>query len=87
MIKTLNEELNDWLDSDFSAFALAKCLGIMDENTNFPKKAKHVFWTNNPLGNMLHQTLEHLVELGFLEKDEELDAFRWKKDFNWDDRY
>ena len=41
-------------------------------------EAKWVYWSDNPLGNMLYGTLERLLELGALEKREEPDLqYRW----------
>jgi hypothetical protein len=42
------------------------------------KDVKWVYWSENPLGTMLHSTLERLSDLGVLEKREEPDVqYRW----------
>lgn len=59
--------------------ALAIALGLMTEETNYQVDAKYVFWSHNPIGNMLHDTLESLVRLGILETKEINDenCYRW----------
>jgi hypothetical protein len=87
MVNPLSDELADWNDWDGASYSLAISLGIMDKaKTPYMSAAKHVFWSDNPLGNMLHQTLEELVKLGFVEKNEE-DQYRWNKEFKWQDKY
>jgi hypothetical protein len=42
----------------------------------------HVFWSNNTIGDMLHDVLLQLVALGVLERREEPDEqFRWNTAF------
>jgi len=43
-------------------------------------EAKWIFWTDNPIGNMLHSILEILVEAGVLEKNED-EQYRYNPDF------
>ena len=60
---------------------LAQCLGIMPPQLQM-KDVKWVYWSENPLGTMLHSTLEQLSELGVLEKREEFDLqYRWYSDY------
>jgi len=76
-METLRVTLADWTDVDVSAHMLAQCLGIMPTQLRM-KEAKWVYWSENPLGTMLHNTLERLSDLGVLEKREEPDLqFRW----------
>jgi len=76
-MQTLRVALADWADFDVSAHALAQCLGIMPSGLGM-NEAKWVYWSDNPLGNMLYGTLERLSELGALEKREEPDLqYRW----------
>ena len=76
-METLRVALADWTDIDASAHVLAQCLGIMPSGLGM-NEAKWVYWSNNPPGNMLYGTLEHLLELGALEKREEPDLqYRW----------
>ena len=57
---------------------LAQCLGIMPLGTGM-NEAKWVYWSDNPLGNMLYGTLERLLKLGALERREEPDLqYRWR---------
>jgi alkyl hydroperoxide reductase subunit AhpC len=50
----------------------------------FPTKAtfqsdlKWVFWSENPIGRMLHQILHALIQLGFLDHNAEEQRVRWK---------
>jgi len=78
--------MSEWHDWDGAEYELGIALGLFDpEKHPFATKAKHVFWTNNPVGNALHSCLESLVEAGILEgKKDGGDAymkFRWNQDF------
>ena len=76
-METLRTALSDWTDFDAAAHRLAQCLGIMPYQQEM-REAKWVYWSENPLGTMLHSTLERLVELSVLEKREEPDLqYRW----------
>src|SRR5215470_6516308 len=76
-METLRVALADWTDFDASAHVLAQCLGIMPSERGM-KEEKWIYWSDNPLGNMLFGTLESLVELRVLEKREEPDLqYRW----------
>ena len=76
-METLRIALTDWTDFDMSAHVLAQCLGIMPAGLGM-NEAKWVYWSDNPLGNLLYGTLERLLELGALEKREEPDLqYRW----------
>ena len=44
------------------------------------KNAKCVFWSNNPMGDMLHKMLEDLVEQKVLEKNDE-EQYRFNRQF------
>jgi hypothetical protein len=69
----LKEKLANWTDFDVAQHAVAVCLGLMKPD-DFNKG---VFWTRNPLGKMLGNVLETLVEEGFLEKNEEEGQYRY----------
>jgi hypothetical protein len=44
--------------------------------------AKHVFWTDHPVGNALHKILSELVNVGALEFREDPDyQYRWNTSF------
>jgi hypothetical protein len=53
----------------------------MGPEVNFALEAKHVFWSNNEVGNALYQMLDHLVKIGALEYDEEQQLYRWNPSF------
>jgi hypothetical protein len=67
-----------WTDGDGAAFVVGRSLGIFDESVTFTQ-VKGVFWTDNPLGNALHEVLLQLVAAGVLERREEPEdeQFRW----------
>jgi hypothetical protein len=72
----LASDLREWTYWDGAAFALGTTLGLF-EGRSF-RDAKSVFWTDNPLGNGLHDALLALVRAGVLERREEPDEqFRW----------
>jgi hypothetical protein len=76
-IETLRGALADWTDFDASAHMLAQCLGIVSSQLKM-KDVKWVYCSENPLGTMLHSTLERLSDLGVHEKREEPDVqYRW----------
>ena len=79
---TLKEKLTDWTDTDVAEYHLAIALGLMTEATSFQTDAKHVFWTNNPVGTMIHAMVELLAKEGILQvhPDDDL-CFRWNQDF------
>ncbi|MEV7122316.1 hypothetical protein [Kitasatospora griseola] len=74
----LREGLDDWTDWDGAAFELGRALGLFAEPVTFTH-VKWVFWTDNPLGNALHEMLLQLVAAGVLERRDEPDdeQFRW----------
>ena len=71
---SLKIKLKEWTDCDYAMHALAQSMGVMDETVPLIGDAKHVFWSDNPVGNMLGKTLDELVEIGFLEKRDESDG-------------
>ena len=74
----LKTRLKEWTDWDGARMDLAICLGLMTHETNYQTDAKHVFWSNNPVGNMLYNTLQELVKIGVLEfRDEPDQQFCW----------
>jgi hypothetical protein len=66
-MKTLKEELADLTDIDGAQDSLARCLGLLGPQTRFNVEAKHVYWTNNPVGQTLFNLLDRLAEIGVLE--------------------
>ena len=75
-MSNLSEALADWTDWDGAAFELGRALGLFEGQTF--QGAKGVFWSDNPLGNGLHDGLQALVAAGVLEhRDEPDDQYRW----------
>ena len=73
----LADELADWTDWDRAGYVLGLQLGVL--TGNFATKNKHVFWTDNTVGNGLHDVLLALSRAGILERREEPDEqFRWR---------
>ena len=88
---SLRHSLKEWTEIDVAAFHIGVALEIIpplsDEKEiyNFGGK-KWMFWTKNPLGNLLFELLENLVSLNILEKHINDDHFfRWNSNFKWED--
>lgn len=80
-MESLRIALKDWTDVDLAQYAVATSIGLMPEG-NFSRRGKSVFWTNNPIGDMLHNFLERMVQAGILEKRDEPDfQYRWNPGF------
>ncbi|HEX4139654.1 MAG TPA: hypothetical protein VHY09_04855 [Candidatus Methylacidiphilales bacterium] len=76
----LKDGLKDWLDRDSAAFAIAVSLGILAQEANYQNTGvKYVFWSRNPLGDMLYDHLDKLVRVGIVEYRESDDdcCYRW----------
>ncbi len=79
--RTLKESIGEWTDWDVAAYRLGICLGLMPEARAFGA-AKHVFWSNHPVGELLHSMLDRLTAQGTLEKRAEPDIqYRWNPVF------
>jgi hypothetical protein len=77
-IVTLASDLQERTDWDGAGYLLGIHLGIL--SGNFATDNKHVFWTDNDLGNGLHEALLGLVKAGVLEHRSEPDEqFRWAR--------
>jgi hypothetical protein len=77
---TLSERLKDWQDFDVAEYSLGVVLGLFKEEVGkpiFDCAPKWIFWSNNPLGNVLSIILQQLCAIGVLETNEET-QFRWK---------
>jgi hypothetical protein len=75
----LADDLADWVDWDVAAHFLGRSLGVFPDQ-DFPGGFKYVFWTDNPLGNGLHDALLALVRAEVLERRDEPDEqFRWRR--------
>lgn len=80
--KTFKDRINDWTDWDGAAYSLGICLGLMPDVSGWGA-AKHVFWSNHPVGVLLHSMLNQMVELGILERRDEPDIqYRWNSTFS-----
>lgn len=75
----LKEALQEWSDVPSAQMTLAINIGLMTVGTNYQVDAKHVFWSNHPVGNMLENVLKQLVQLNILEYRETPDdnEYRW----------
>ncbi|WP_212840146.1 hypothetical protein [Catellatospora sp. IY07-71] len=72
----LADALADWTWSDQAAYALGRTLGLFTDATF--AQVKYVFWTDNDLGNGLHEALGALVHAGVLQQNpDEDDQYRW----------
>jgi hypothetical protein len=70
------DDLADWTDWDGAAYDLGRALGLFS-GRGFVD-VKHVFWTDNPLGEGLHDALLALARAGVLDRRDEPDEqFRW----------
>ena len=79
--QSLREALADWSDWDGAGYALGMCLGLMPPEPRWGC-AKHAFWLNHEIGNMLYAMLDQLVTAGMLEKRDEPDIqYRWNPAF------
>lgn len=73
MENIFKEKLNDWTDWDIATFYLAQAVGILDTELDGFTEVKHLFWTDNEVGNTLHMMLNQLVSCGALQQREEPD--------------
>ena len=83
-LKTLKATLSDWTEINGALCAVTELLGLIDFDVSpFQTKAKHVFWSANPVGEMAYELLEKLVQLGILERrDGPGDIeYRWNPSF------
>lgn len=73
----LSEGLAEWTDWDGAAFEVGRTLGVFADGDTFAE-VKWVFWTDNPLGNALHEVLLQLAAAGVLARREHPDEqFSW----------
>jgi hypothetical protein len=73
----LREILADWRDYDDAAFRLGVLLGVFPSDQKF-SAVKRMFWMDGyPLGDMLVDMLDRMVEAGVLLKDEEDVRYKW----------
>jgi hypothetical protein len=81
---SLRAALEEWTDWDVAGYSMAVALGLIDpDRSPFPTKAKHVFWSNHPVGTALHEFLDTLAGLGVLERRDDPDIqYRWNRDYS-----
>jgi hypothetical protein len=81
---TLSERLLDWTDWDYAEWHLGVVLGLWEDGPGGYRANKHIFWTDNVIGNRLHRLLLELSHDGVLEmRDEDTDPdlqFRWRRE-------
>jgi len=81
-MKRLKEYLTDWTDLDVAAYYLGVTLGIFQGVSSSEDKFqefrdnKHIFWTNNTLGDLLYDTLSSYRDSGLIEIED--NSARWK---------
>jgi hypothetical protein len=85
--ESLKVALDDWADFDVATYCLACCLGLMgpeDGTLAEFRRAKHVFWGANPLGEVLSHFMQGLVNCGVLEFDDSGPncRYRWNRSFH-----
>jgi hypothetical protein len=87
-LRTLRSAIQEWTDVDLAQYSLALALGmIVPDRSPFATKAKHLFWTNNPVGSALYEVLETLTRIGVIERRDEPDIqYRWNASYrgSWD---
>jgi hypothetical protein len=72
----LKDRLADWQDVDVAGYFLGKALGVIAPETSWGQ-AKGLFWTSQPIGMALIDTLRFLVDIGILEQREDYCEYRW----------
>lgn len=73
----LKDVLADWRDYDEAAFRLGVFLGVFPRDQKF-SLVRHMFWVEGyPLGDMLVDLLERMVQAGVLLKDEDDVRYKW----------
>lgn len=73
----LQVKLANWTDVDLAMFYLAKALGFSEgTREDWYERGCGEVWTDNPRSRFLHHTLEMMVELRAVEKNEK-DQYKW----------
>lgn len=63
-MRSLREALSGWRDADDAAYHLSVALGLFTDPEPFGGD-KQLFWTNNPIANMLYAHQNALPQLVF----------------------
>jgi len=73
----LKDVFADWLDYDVAGFRLGVFIGVFSRDQTF-SSVKRMFWMDGyPLGRMLVEMLECMVEAKVLLKDEDDLRYKW----------
>ena len=71
-----SDATEQWVDWDVAAWLLARAVGVPLPSEFWA--CKGTFWTDNPMGNGLHDALVALYRAGILDRRDEPDEqFRW----------
>lgn len=73
---SLAKDLQDWTDWDYAGYSVAIHLGIIEGEFLAPG-IKGIFWSNNLLGNAIHEILQKLVEAEVLLYEAEESQYKW----------
>jgi hypothetical protein len=72
---SLTDELKEWTDADTAALALGRALGLFAAGAT-SADARALLLTNSAAGNTVSGTLDRLVWLGVLERDDDERRYR-----------
>lgn len=74
---SLKNEFTNWIDIDEAQYSLAKHLGLIESDSSFIE-TKHIYWSDNEVGNKLLRILDFFVEQGLMQKRYEPDLqYSW----------
>lgn len=73
---SLREFLKDAKDFDVTMHYLGVLLGVFPVDSKM-SDFKHVFWSNNLLGNRLLNIIDRIAYAGFLEYNDETLQYKW----------
>lgn len=82
---SIKEYLKDWQDYDVAQFYLGCVLGLFNNDNDTFRAIKHIFWTDNELGNFLFIMLEDMSNKKMLLIDRDKMMFKWNKDYRIDE--
>jgi hypothetical protein len=81
-MKSLAKSLENWTDPDYAMYELSVVLGLVDVNKgSFAGEFKWIYWSTNIYYEALQSMLFKMVELGFLEYDDEIEKVRVNPNF------
>lgn len=80
-MKSFKENISNWTDIDIAMYYLSVSLGMVDEHADFATEVKWVFWSNNPICALLYNMLMEMINIGFLETNDD-DQVRYNQQFN-----